>query len=406
MQASELDGALSGVDGYGAPELEVRAGEAPQRVSVLVIEDDDADFRITRSALHAMDALAATVHHARSLGEARAALQRGSFDVALVDFNLGLESGISALRDLGGRHGSVAPILLTGMPGADVKQTALQAGAIYCLDKGELSPGLMESTIRCTLHTFALERRLQDLVIELERANRARSDFFAKIGHDLKTPLNAIIGYSDALAVEAFGPVGQVAYRDAGERIKESGLHLLEVIDNLIQHSLSQGELGAGTFDTEDVNELVERALGMVDILRRKREHTLTKKLSERPVHVSCQRSTLTQAVLNVLSNAIKYTPNGGNSCVGVMQAGRYVEIRIRDDGIGMSDRDVAIALAPFGRVELPAPLAQDGTGIGLPIVRDIMARHEGQLEIESAPGEGTIIVLRLPARATARRAA
>ncbi|MGI9383748.1 MAG: ATP-binding response regulator, partial [Methyloligellaceae bacterium] len=379
---------------------------ASRPISVLVIEDDETDFRTTRSALLTMDTFDATIHHARDLEEAREALLGQSFDVVLVDSCMGIETGPQALQDFGGRNGAIPPILLTGVPGQDTQQVARSAGQIYCIDKNQLSPALLENTIRCTLHTYGLERKLQDLIIALERANRAKSDFFTKIGHDLKMPLNAIIGYSDALTSEIYGPVGQPKYREAGESIKESGLHLLEVIDNLIQHSLGQGEIGDADFQFEDINELVARAIDMIDILRRRCGHTLTRRLSGAPIHVNCHRSVLTQAILNILSNAIKYTPKGGEVSVDVRETGRQVEIRIADNGIGMNENDMAVALAPFGRVELPARVVQEGTGIGLPIVRDIMARHGGQLEIESAPGEGTTIVLRLPIAVAAWEAA
>lgn len=398
--------ASHGFDGLDLLEPDDDGLSGPRAISVLVIEDEETDFHMTRKTLLLMDTFDATIHHARSLEEAREAALEQSFDVALVDFQLGIETDARALQDLGGRNGAVAPILLTGMPGQDAKQIQLGAGAIYCVDKNQLSPALLENTIRCTLHTHALERKLQDLVIALERANRAKSDFFAKIGHDLKTPLNAIIGYSDALASEMFGPVGQPKYKEAGESIKDSGQHLLEVINNLIQHSLSRGEMGNAAFQLEDVNELVARALSMVDILRRRRGHALSRKLSDAPVRVHCHRSVLTQAILNILSNAIKYTPKGGAIDVDVRGTGRQIEIRVTDNGIGMSENDVAVALAPFGRVDLPAQVAQEGTGIGLPIVRDIMARHEGQLEIQSTPGVGTTVVLRLPIAVTAQDAA
>ncbi|MCG8560529.1 MAG: hybrid sensor histidine kinase/response regulator [Hyphomicrobiales bacterium] len=409
MQISDVSRFASVTQGFDALDLVEPEGDglaAPRPISVLVIEDDDTDFHITQRTLLMMDTFDATIHHARSLEEAREAVLGNSFDVALVDFCLGLETGARALQDLGGRNGAVAPILLTGMPGQDVKQIALRAGAIYCIDKNQLSPALLENTIRCTLHTYALERKLQDLVIALERANRAKSDFFTKIGHDLKTPLNAIIGYSDALSSETFGPVGQAKYKEAGESIKESGLHLLEVINNLIQHSLSQGGMAEAAFQFEDVNELVARAISMIDILRRRHGHTLTRRLSGAPVHVNCHRSVLTQAILNILSNAIKYTPKGGAISVEVRETSRQVEIRIADNGIGMNENDLAVALAPFGRVELPARAVQEGTGIGLPIVRDIMASHQGQLEIESAPGKGTTVILRLPIAVAAWEAA
>ncbi len=369
----------------------------PRPIEVLVIEDSDTDYRIVARTLQQMDTFRAQISHARDLEAARRMADDRDFDVALVDFYLGIDTGTEAIHDLGGRSGSTAVILLTGQPGQDILQLALKAGAIHCLDKNQLNPILLETTVRSALHTHALEAKLHETIVDLELANRAKTDFFARMGHDLKTPLNAILGFAEMITRQTFGPSISDKYVQCAQRIRVGGTHLLEVLNNLIHHSASQSSYSGGRFESAEINDIVEHALSMIDVLARTREHTIEVSLPEDSPVANCQPAVLAQAVLNVISNAVKYTPPRGHIRVSVEPGRRHNEIRVQDNGIGMSREDVDVALSPFGRVELPPQLVQDGTGIGLPIVRDIIAAHTGQLEIDSAPGEGTTVVLRLP---------
>lgn len=379
---------------------------APHAIKVLIIEDSDTDFGLIRRMLQLMETFRAEVSHARDLAAARSMAGDQHFDVALVDFYLGIDTGAQAIHELGGRLGSTAVILLTGMPGHEILQSALKAGAIHCLDKNQLNPVLLETTVRSALHTHELEAKLHEMIIDLELANRAKTEFFARMGNDLKTPLNAILGFTDMITRQSLGASVPDPYIACAERIRVGGTHLLEVLNNLIYHSASQGSFSGGQFESAKINDLVQRAVGLIDMLARTRRHTVEVSLPEDSPVVNCRPAVLTQAILNVLSNAVKYTPPCGHVVVSVISTSRHNEIWVRDNGIGMSREDVDVALSPFGRVELPAQLAQDGTGIGLPIVRDIIATHGGQLEIDSMPGKGTTIVLRLPARQEDRNAA
>ena len=328
---------------------------------------------------------------------ARGMIAEQHFDVALVDFCLGMDTGTRAIQELGGRIGATALILLTGMPGQDIRQIALRAGAIHCIDKNQLNPVLLETTIRSALHTHALEVKLQEMIVELELANRAKTDFFARIGHDLKTPLNVILGYAQMIKGQTDEPEPQAKNAAFADNICNAGAHLLEVLDNLIFHAANQGSYAGGQFEHADLNKLTEQAVELTDILARSRRHKVEVALSDDDVIVSCQPAVLTQAILNVVSNAVKYTPPGGNIRISTASRDRFNEICVEDSGIGMSRTDIDIALQPFGRVTLPEQHMQEGTGIGLPIVRDIVSSHGGQLDLESTPGEGTNVILRFP---------
>ena len=367
-------------------------------IRVLILEDDDNDYRIVHRTLQLLDTYRVEAHRATTPEDGLELAAVHEFDVVLVDFWLGVDTGVGAIREFGGRIGRAAPILLTGMPGQDIRQLALRAGAIYCLDKNHLNPVLLETTIRCALHTHALEMRLQKAIIDLDLASRSKTNFFARIGHDLKTPLNAVLGYAEIISSQIYGPLETQKYAECAENIRAGGTHLLEVLNNLIHHSASQSSYSGDRRELASLGDVVTRALSMVEVLAQAREHRIDFEPPEEPVIARCQPAVLSQAILNVLSNAVKYTGRGGHIRISIEAETDASVIRIADNGIGMSKEDIELAMLPFHRVDLPPELAQDGTGIGLPIVADIMAIHDGRLDIESTPGAGTTVILRLPA--------
>lgn len=371
-------------------------------IRVLIVDDDPEDIALVRRCLEGMSAYKAKADRAGSLEETKAAIANADFDVALIDFHLGDETGTHVMQALGGRSGEIALIFLTGEHDAGIKRQALEAGALHVVSKDSLAPEILENAIHSSLYAQTIENQLNDALVELERATRARADFFAKIGHDLKTPLNSVIGYSEALAGESFGPLGNPKYRDYAGSIREAGGHLLELIDNLIHFSV--GDNRELAFAACDLNELTASAIRMTQPACQKRDHKMTVRLADEPVNVECQPPAITQAIINLLTNAIKYTGAKGRIEVSVRQTARHAEVAVRDNGIGMSQADLSIALEPFGRVQLPPETAQDGTGLGLHIVREIMARHKGQLDVTSAPGKGTTAILRLPLKSSGRK--
>lgn len=376
-----------------APERRETPGRAPLRVLVVA---GDAGARL-RECLAGMSGFAAEAELASTPEEARTALEGGAFDVALVDFRLNEAAGGGLLDALGGGESALARIFLIRGRDAAARRAALEAGAFHLIGEEALSAESLENAVHAALHARDLETRLDDALVEAERAGRARAGFFARIGHDLKTPLTGIIGYSEAIAEESLGPLGDARYRGYAEAVREAGAHLLALIENLIHYGGDGRAADAAAFVRSDLNTLAASATRMTGLLCRKRGHTLVKNLADAPLWVDCQPAAITQALVNLLTNAIKYTGEAGRIEVTVRRAARHAEVAIADSGIGMSREDITLALQPFGRVPLPPETAQDGTGLGLPIVREIMALHRGQLDLSSTPGEGTTAVLRLP---------
>jgi signal transduction histidine kinase len=232
---------------------------------------------------------------------------------------------------------------------------------------------------------------------EAERANAAKSSFLASMSHELRTPLNAILGFSDVLKAEMFGPLGTDKYRDYAKDIHSSGAHLLALINDILD--LSKAE--AGRLDLreewESLPDIAENAMRMVE---RRAEDKQIRLVSEVPplfAHVDAGR--LKQVLLNLLSNALKFTPRGGAvSLVAVMRPD-HLAIQVRDSGTGIAPEIIETLFEPFTQAENHTDeTAAESTGLGLPISRQIIELHGGSLTLTSEPGEGTTAIILLPA--------
>ncbi|MGE5203631.1 MAG: sensor histidine kinase [Acidobacteriota bacterium] len=250
---------------------------------------------------------------------------------------------------------------------------------------------------RCTLENLA--RHLVTARDEAVLANRAKSTFLANMSHELRTPLNAIIGFSELMCQQAFGPVGAERYLDYLNDIHASGKHLLKIINDILD--LSKIEAGKAVLEEQrplSVRAIVDAAARIVrQEAERKGVHLTTETPADLPALVSSERE-LTQILLNLLSNAIKFTDPNGRVMVRAEVARKGgLLIAVADTGIGMSKSEVRVALTPFAQVDNRLARKYEGTGLGLPLTKAMVEMHQGQLQIHSARGQGTTVMLHFP---------
>lgn len=249
------------------------------------------------------------------------------------------------------------------------------------------------------LHTqHRLRRQLETAREAADEANRSKSRFLAHMSHELRTPLNAILGFAEVIERELNGPSGVPAYATYARYIGESGRLLLSIIDDMLD--LSKIEAGRLELHVETVNgaELLERVRKLVKGLAHDAGVKLTFTCAPETASFQADPKATIQMVVNLATNAIKFTPEGGRTAVSLSQAGNGgTSISVTDTGIGMSAEDIATALEPFGRVEGPMARRFHGTGLGLPLTKSLIEMHGGTLAIESAPGQGTTVTLRFP---------
>jgi PAS domain S-box-containing protein len=240
--------------------------------------------------------------------------------------------------------------------------------------------------------------QLRHAKAEAEAASAAKGEFLAVISHELRTPLNAIIGFSDLMAKEILGSIGTPKYREYAVDIFNAGQHLLALISNILDMSKIEArkmELHEAVFD---VGAAIEASLRLVQQRAAEKGIALVNWVSPDLPRLRGDETRLRQILLNLLSNALKFTPPEGEVVLRSSVGAAGLELVVEDRGIGMSEAEVAIALQPFRQVESALSRTQEGTGLGLPLAKALVELHGGTFVIESAPAEGTTVRIRFPA--------
>ena len=246
------------------------------------------------------------------------------------------------------------------------------------------------------------------LVSEQRRAvvaNRAKSSFLATMSHELRTPLNAILGFSDAIESGLHGPPGHPKYTEYAGHIRESGRHLLSLINDLLDLARIEAGKAELTMGEVDLHDAAADAIRTMAGLAEAGGPTIDLEGARGAAVARGDTRAVRQILLNLLSNAVRFSPPGGRVVVAVAGGLGTVEIIVRDDGTGMSEDELKIALEPFGRIRASRVTDDEGTGLGLPIAKALVEAHGGSLVIASRKGRGTTVTVSLPAAAGAGRA-
>jgi two-component system cell cycle sensor histidine kinase PleC len=269
---------------------------------------------------------------------------------------------------------------------------------------------LSDDMLRLRIEKRELIDRLRQTLVEAthakskaEEASTAKSEFLANMSHELRTPLNAILGFSEIIKDRTFGDGALDRYAEYGGHIHFSGKHLLGLIGDILD--LSKIEAGKRELDKIDIDlaQLARDALHFVEPQAARKRLSLILE-AHAPAVVCADERALRQIVANLLSNAVKFTPENGRITLRVAcdEQGR-VTLAVSDTGIGIRPEDMKKVLESFGQARHDVTNADErGTGLGLPIVKGLVELHGGTLSIDSQPGEGTTVVVTLPAERTA----
>jgi len=239
-----------------------------------------------------------------------------------------------------------------------------------------------------------------------ELANRAKTEFLANMSHELRTPLNAIIGFAEVIKDEMFGRNAMDRYAGYASDIYTSGMHLLTLINDI----LDLAKLEAGKFDLREDDVLLPELVGeCITIIRsraQKSEIELLTVFDFATGALRCDARAVKQVLLNFLSNAVKFTPQGGMVTTRVEPVAEGIAISVTDNGIGMTSAQIEVALSPFGQIDSKVARQHQGTGLGLPISRQLIELHGGILRVQSAQGLGTTMTAIFPRRRLVPKAA
>ncbi|WP_417517152.1 PAS domain-containing sensor histidine kinase [Minwuia sp.] len=238
------------------------------------------------------------------------------------------------------------------------------------------------------------QNKALDALAKAETANASKSAFIANVSHELRTPLNAILGFSSVMAEEILGPMANERYRRYAEDINSSGHHLLSLVNDLLDMS----RLEAGRYDLEEEEVRIADEIDTVTKL-------LSGQAGERDLRVECairdhalraDSRAFRQILINVLANAIKFTHAEGSILIQARRSeAGGLELSVHDDGVGIAPDQLEQIFQPFGRAR--SEIAAEGTGLGLPLSRNLMSLHQGELDIQSEEGRGTKVILTFP---------
>lgn len=269
----------------------------------------------------------------------------------------------------------------------------------FPLHSGGALYGVAGLVIDTTVHTVD-KLTMSEKMHQAELADRSKSEFLANMSHELRTPLNAIIGFSEIIKTEMMGPIEQASYVEYSSDIHASATHLLGLINDILD--LSKIEAGSEELAEEAV--LLPDLVEAVVVLIKSRAHNsgvrLKTDIPANPPTLIVDKRKVKQILVNLLTNAIKFTPQEGMVTLradGDANTGDFL-FQVIDTGIGMAEEDIPKALSPFSQLDRQLSRKHEGTGLGLPLTKRMVEMHFGTLTIVSALGEGTTITVRFPA--------
>ncbi|MGH8430279.1 MAG: sensor histidine kinase, partial [Solimonas sp.] len=241
------------------------------------------------------------------------------------------------------------------------------------------------------------EAELREAKDAAEQASRQKSEFLAKISHELRTPLNAILGFSEVMRMERFGEIQNDKYRGYVNDIHSSGAHLLSLINDLLDLSKVEAGKLELNFTAVALTEVVEHAVKMVQEQATAGRVILRRTIPADLPNVVADYRSMSQIMLNLLTNAIKFTDPGGQVIIsGQLTKAGELKLRVKDTGLGMTEAEIKEALEPFRRITTDGRDVP-GTGLGLPLTKALAEANRASFEISSEPRKGTLVEITFP---------
>lgn len=304
---------------------------------------------------------------------------------------------LCALADMreGGSHRKVEVRLRLPRMQDDQPNDNYRPFSIELMSGGSAHP--IVALIRENDETMELRDALVASAEATEALELAKGRFLAAVSHELRTPLNAIIGFSDMLLLELFGSFGDPRQKEYVTLVRDSGRHLLEVVNSILD--VSKIESGAYATNPEPFQfvDAVRMCEQMMSLQAQNKAIALTAQIAPEAGEILADKRAVQQMLINLVSNAIKFTPKGGTVSLGAKRIGSRLHFWVSDTGIGIAEDDLCRLGKPFTQVQNDYTRQYEGTGLGLALVKGLVSLHDGTMSIESAVGQGTTVTISLP---------
>lgn len=374
--------------------MEAAPGSDERSPLVVVIDDDILQRRLIRSSL---EQAGVVVEEAELGAQGLQRIRVVKPHLVILDVLMPDLDGYTVCNELRNadetRH---LPILmLTSLDDVESIERAFNAGASNFMVK-PINCVLLRHVIKYMLRASETEDRLRLAKWDAEAANNAKTEFLANVSHELRTPLNAIIGFSNIICDEILGPIGNPQYRSYVDDIRSSGLHLLEVVTDI----LDIAKVEIGRFDLHRdyfcLSETIAEVMRLLSDRAAEAGIALSPQVDPQIPPVFSDQRRFKQALLNLLSNAVKFTHRDGRVTLRASMSPDLV-VTISDTGIGIAPENIHKALSPFGQVDSSLSRKYEGVGLGLPLAKSITELLGGNLTIQSQSGKGTTVTLAFP---------
>lgn len=375
-------------------------------IKVLLVEDDEDDYVLTESLLSEISLGSYKVDWVTAYDVALEKLAGDAYDVCLLDYHLGAHTGLELLREAKARNYDIPIILLTGQGDQETDVEAMRAGAADYLIKGELNSSKLERSIRYSLQQKSNEQEKLQLILaqearaQAEDANRTKDEFLAMVSHELRTPLNAMLGWVQVLRLRKND---EQALDKAVEAIERGAKLQSKFIEDLLDVTRIANNTLRLEMQTVELNSLLESC---IDAIRPSAE---AKKLkvevrfdNPKKIYVSGDPERLQQIVSNLLTNAVKFTPQDGRITIALAKSETDAEIIVKDSGIGISPDFIPHVFDRYRQADTHSK-RQGGLGLGLSIAQRLVDMHGGAINAESEGADrGATFIVRLPLVSTA----
>jgi signal transduction histidine kinase len=362
-----------------------------EKIRLLLVEDDEDDYILTRDLLNEIYPDGFELEWVKEYDQAMERLVSNEHAVCLLDYRLGANNGIELLRQARARGCNSPSIILTGQADRELDFEAMMAGASDYLIKSEINAALLERSIRYSRERRRREEerlqviRAQQAREAAEAANRAKDDFLAMISHELRSPLNAILGWTRILRS---GNLDEETIERALATIEHSAKSQAQMIDDLLDVSrIINGELRLNLIAV-NLSDLVKRALEAIHPAAEAKQIQIYTELDEAVGVVMGDPDRLQQVFANLLSNAVKFTPEEGRIELNLQSLDGQAQVAIRDTGKGISADFLPHVFERYRQGQNEYRRKHKGLGLGLAIVRHLVELHGGRVVAQSE-GEG-----------------